>query len=247
MTIAAVIFDFGGVITSSPFEAFNRLEAERGLPQDFVRKVNAIDPDNNAWARFERAVVSAAEFDALFAAEARAQGYELAGRDVLGVLAGAGGNLGQPDRGLDGFDLAEERFDGRELMLAPVFEEALGDGGDAPVGGVLQAAPSGDIAADLIDDRQGVLLAVLFLLIEEVVLFSALTLLSGGGHRRDQGGGAAAVARWLVERLAVFAQGVMPRRLLVRGVEDRMFEKTAGHESPIHWQAVTLGQDSGRG
>ena len=88
MTIAAVIFDFGGVITSSPFEAFNRLEAERGLPQDFVRKVNAINPDSNAWARFERAEVSAAEFDALFAAEARAQGFELAGRDVLGVLAG---------------------------------------------------------------------------------------------------------------------------------------------------------------
>ena len=88
MTIAAVIFDFGGVITSSPCDAFNRLEAARGLPQDFVRKVNAIDPDSNAWARFERAQVSAAEFDALFAAEARAQGFELSGRDVLGVLAG---------------------------------------------------------------------------------------------------------------------------------------------------------------
>ena len=28
-----VIFDFGGVITASPFEAFNRLEEERGLPR----------------------------------------------------------------------------------------------------------------------------------------------------------------------------------------------------------------------
>jgi putative hydrolase of the HAD superfamily len=88
MTIAAVIFDFGGVITSSPFEAFNRLESERGLPQDFVRKVNAIDPDSNAWARFERAEVTAAEFDALFAAEAKTQGHDLSGRDVLSVLAG---------------------------------------------------------------------------------------------------------------------------------------------------------------
>ena len=88
MTIAAVIFDFGGVITSSPFEAFNRLEATRGLPQDFVRRVNAINPDSNAWAQFERAEVSAAAFDALFAAEARAQGFELSGRDVLSVLAG---------------------------------------------------------------------------------------------------------------------------------------------------------------
>ena len=88
-TFAAVIFDFGGVITSSPFEAFNRLEAARGLPQDFVRRVNANNPDDNAWAQFERAAISAAEFDALFAAEARAQGFDLGGSEVLAVLAGA--------------------------------------------------------------------------------------------------------------------------------------------------------------
>jgi putative hydrolase of the HAD superfamily len=89
MTHRAVIFDFGGVITSSPFEAFNRLEAERGLPQDFVRRVNAINPDTNAWAQFERAEIDTAAFDALFAAEALAQGHALEGRAVLAVLAGA--------------------------------------------------------------------------------------------------------------------------------------------------------------
>ena len=67
-----VIFDFGGVITASPFEAFNRLEAERGLPRDFVRGVNARNPDTNAWALFERAEIDAATFDTLFAEEARA-------------------------------------------------------------------------------------------------------------------------------------------------------------------------------
>lgn len=85
----AVIFDFGGVITASPFEAFNRLEAERGLPQDFVRRVNATNPDTNAWALFERAEVSAAEFDALFAAEAQALGHALEGAAVLAVLSGS--------------------------------------------------------------------------------------------------------------------------------------------------------------
>ncbi len=85
----AVIFDFGGVITTSPFEAFNRLEAERGLPRDFVRRVNTANPDRNAWARFERAEIGPAEFDALFAAEAAALGHDLPGRDVLAVLAGA--------------------------------------------------------------------------------------------------------------------------------------------------------------
>lgn len=89
MIFTTVIFDFGGVITASPFEAFNRLEAERGLPRDFIRRVNAADPDGNAWARFERAEIDAATFDTLFASEARALGHELEGEAVLAVLAGA--------------------------------------------------------------------------------------------------------------------------------------------------------------
>ena len=64
--IKAVIFDFGGVITTSPFEAFNRIEKERGLPRDFVRTVNANNPDGNAWARLERSEIEPAVFDALF-------------------------------------------------------------------------------------------------------------------------------------------------------------------------------------
>ena len=88
MNFSAVIFDFGGVITSSPFEAFNRLEAERGLPRDCIRQINAADPDTNAWARFERAEIDAAAFDTAFAAEARARGFEISGADVISCLAG---------------------------------------------------------------------------------------------------------------------------------------------------------------
>ena len=88
MSIQAVIFDFGGVITTSPFEAFARYERERGLPKDFLRRVNATDPADNAWARFERAEIDAAAFDALFAAESRALGHEVAGREVLPLLSG---------------------------------------------------------------------------------------------------------------------------------------------------------------
>lgn len=89
MTYTTVIFDFGGVITASPFEAFNRLEEERGLPRDFVRRVNSADPDGNAWAKFERAEIDAATFDTQFAEEARALGHELEGEAVLAVIAGA--------------------------------------------------------------------------------------------------------------------------------------------------------------
>ena len=78
-----VIFDFGGVVTSSPFEAFNRLERERALPHDLVRRINATNPDDNAWALFERAEIDAAGFDTKFAAEAQALGHELRGEDVL--------------------------------------------------------------------------------------------------------------------------------------------------------------------
>ncbi len=88
MTFSTVIFDFGGVITSSPFEAFNRMEAKRGLPHDFVRRVNSANPDTNAWAKFERAEISAAEFDILFAAEAEAMGHNLDGASVIACLSG---------------------------------------------------------------------------------------------------------------------------------------------------------------
>ena len=67
VVIRAVLWDFGGVILSSPFEAFNHYEHANGLPADFIRRVNATEPDVNAWARLERAELSHEEFDAAFA------------------------------------------------------------------------------------------------------------------------------------------------------------------------------------
>ncbi|MFK4512063.1 HAD-IA family hydrolase [Bradyrhizobium daqingense] len=88
MTIEAVIFDFGGVLTSSPFEAFTRFETERGLPADIIRRTNAANHLENAWAKFERAEVDIDTFDLLFAEESRALGAEVRGRDVLPLLQG---------------------------------------------------------------------------------------------------------------------------------------------------------------
>jgi putative hydrolase of the HAD superfamily len=86
--IEAVIFDFGGVLTSSPFEAFARFEGERGLPADIIRRTNAANHLENAWAKFERSEVDIETFDQLFAAESLALGAEIRGRDVLPLLAG---------------------------------------------------------------------------------------------------------------------------------------------------------------
>jgi putative hydrolase of the HAD superfamily len=88
LAVEAVIWDFGGVFTSSPFEAFNRLEAERGLPKDLIRRVNSTNPDTNAWALFERNEISAAGFDELFLKESTALGHPLRGADVLPKLSG---------------------------------------------------------------------------------------------------------------------------------------------------------------
>ena len=87
--IEAVIWDFGGVFTTSPFEAFNRFETAQGLPRDLIRRLNATNPDTNAWALFERNEVDPAGFDGLFLAESTALGHPVPGRDVLPLLSGA--------------------------------------------------------------------------------------------------------------------------------------------------------------
>ena len=87
--IEAVLWDFGGVILSSPFEAFNAYEADAGLPTDFIRTVNATNPHTNAWALLERSDVSPDEFDGLFADESETLGHRVPGAAVLGLLSGA--------------------------------------------------------------------------------------------------------------------------------------------------------------
>jgi putative hydrolase of the HAD superfamily len=86
--IRAVLWDFGGVMTESPFPAFRRFERQRGLPADFLRRINAQNPDCNAWARFERAELSPQQFDEAFALETRGAGHEIRGLEVIDLLYG---------------------------------------------------------------------------------------------------------------------------------------------------------------
>jgi len=84
----AVLWDFGGVILSSPFDAFSRYETEIGLPRDFIRSLNARNPNTNAWARMERSEVDLDGFAALFEAEAAELGHKLSGHHVLKIISG---------------------------------------------------------------------------------------------------------------------------------------------------------------
>jgi len=88
LPLRAVLWDFGGVILTSPFEAFRRYESAAGLPQDFIRTINSTNPHSNAWALLERSDISTKEFDELFAQESSAHGHRVPGADVLALLAG---------------------------------------------------------------------------------------------------------------------------------------------------------------
>ncbi len=87
--IDAVLFDIGGVILSSPFEAFNAYEDRAGFPRDLIRQLNATNPDSNAWARYERSELSTEEFCRRFEAEAEAAGHRVDAREVIAGLYGA--------------------------------------------------------------------------------------------------------------------------------------------------------------
>ena len=87
-TPRAVLWDFGGVILSSPFEAFRIYERELDLPEDFIRGLNARNPDTNAWAKMERSEVPLQDFVSLFEAEALEQGHKIDGWRVLRSISG---------------------------------------------------------------------------------------------------------------------------------------------------------------
>tara|TARA_Y100000385_G_scaffold661_1_gene721 strand:+ start:1153 stop:1791 length:639 start_codon:yes stop_codon:yes gene_type:complete len=86
--IKAVFWDFGGVITSSPFESFNRYENDNDLPENFLRTVNSTNPNNNAWAKLERSEVDLKKFDELFLEESQNLGHAVPGKEVIALLKG---------------------------------------------------------------------------------------------------------------------------------------------------------------
>lgn len=84
--IDAVLFDFGGVVIDSPFEAFAQVEHRCGVPVGTVRRINSADPDTNAWAQLERGEITPDRFVELFGDEARSLGTTMDGHRLLEAL-----------------------------------------------------------------------------------------------------------------------------------------------------------------
>jgi putative hydrolase of the HAD superfamily len=133
MTIRAVIFDFGGVLSTSPFEAFTLYEQRNRLPEGLLRRLNATNPDTNAWARLERSEVDVEGFAELYAAEARAEGHAVDGRAVLALL---GGEL-RPEM-LTALRRCHEREGFGTALLTNNFVGLTDGNGDGRMGGLLE-------------------------------------------------------------------------------------------------------------
>ncbi len=91
MTFKAVIFDLGGVVFPSPFEAFDAYDTQRGLSPGFTRGVIRTSSETGAWAAFERSELSQPEFFAALGAEAEAAGGTIDAAELLAGFAGNGG------------------------------------------------------------------------------------------------------------------------------------------------------------
>ena len=82
----AVIFDFGGVFTTSPVEHFAAFERQHNLPDRFIGSIIKKRIDDGPFAQYERAEISFDEFNRLFSEETKAAGFEISGKTFIGFL-----------------------------------------------------------------------------------------------------------------------------------------------------------------
>lgn len=143
-------------------------------------------------------------------------------------------DLGQPDECLDRLDLTEEGFLLRELVLTPMLQQALSGRRDTPLGGIGQATPVRDVAADLVDDPSRVVFLVVRGQVESVGndkrgLRGLTLLLLCLGNGSDEFRRTASCPWSLLQWLAFIIQGVMAGGRLIGGVEDRLFVEANRH------------------
>ena len=87
MAYRAVIFDLGGVVFPSPFDAFTDYERSHGLPDRFIRTVVAENADRSAWAGLERGELSMGDFIVAFSEECKAAGGDVDAAELMTAIA----------------------------------------------------------------------------------------------------------------------------------------------------------------
>jgi putative hydrolase of the HAD superfamily len=88
---SAVIFDLGGVVFPSPFEAFDDYDHRNGLSPGSVRALIRTSSETGAWASLERGELTMDAFFAALELEAEESGFRL---DARRLMEGMGGKFG---------------------------------------------------------------------------------------------------------------------------------------------------------
>jgi putative hydrolase of the HAD superfamily len=97
----AVIFDLGGVVFPSPFEAFDAYDVDAGLASGTVRALIRTSSETGAWAALERGELTLTDFYTELEQEATAAGFTISGARLMSMIAGGFGARPAMARAID--------------------------------------------------------------------------------------------------------------------------------------------------
>jgi epoxide hydrolase-like predicted phosphatase len=85
----AVIFDLGGVVFSSPMQAFSILEKQHQLEHNFLNKMIVRNGEDSAWSKLERGLLSLDEdfYNAFDQEIAQAGAKDFSSQELMGEVA----------------------------------------------------------------------------------------------------------------------------------------------------------------
>ncbi len=87
MPFRAVLFDLGGVVFPSPFEASDRYDGRAGITIGFTRGLIRTSSEAGAWAALERGELTMAEFCRSLEAEAALLGEVIDAAKIMATIA----------------------------------------------------------------------------------------------------------------------------------------------------------------
>jgi hypothetical protein len=154
-----------------------------------------------------------------------------------------GRNFGEPDRRLDSFNLAKERPDVIETVMAPVLEQARRFRRDLPVVRIRPASPLVYMLPELVDDRRGIVL-LLFgrepsAFIKNDFPLCRLRLAFPGLRNRGNEFRAPAASDDSLCGLALIVELPMLSRVFIGRVQDGPFKKWISHEQFLRIGAIS--------
>ncbi len=89
--ITGVIFDLGGVVFPSPFEAFDTYDARNALAVGTTRSIIRTSSESGAWAALERGELTHVDFYAALEAEGRAAGFTIDAAKIMATIGESSG------------------------------------------------------------------------------------------------------------------------------------------------------------